>query len=218
MRTLSFEDVVSVVDELMKEGKSFTSKDVTALIRSKGIHAMNQDVGELLRNNWAYLSDETSYQRTAIKIAPNITTWLYQPQDNVVQINKADEAIQKSVEKLVANNEPYNLKTVLEGASFLHAPLMERRRISDWLRRNIPAGYTMEKDGLGNKYVPTTFQATLTTTYPDGSRKVATMSREEAMENFSRIAADVDAAFNEALIFFNRKLSEADALFSAILK
>lgn len=70
--------------------------------------------------------------------------------DNTDIINR----VSASVQKLQAAKQPYELLNVLQDAQLLVLPLKERRMISDWLRRHIPVGYTLVKQGQKNVYYP----------------------------------------------------------------
>lgn len=201
MREMTFDDIVEEVDQMIDDGASFTSKDVTDRLRARDIHASNKEVGQLLRNNWSFLSSGTNYQRTSVEVEPGVTALLY---------HRSNERLEKAVQKYVEAGKPYSFQNILRDLCLEDAPYSERSRISDWLRRHIPDGYKKLRDGSTNEYVPTSVPSgTLTTVQPDGKTVVQNLSQEDV----SKIINELDQTMSEMIKVFNRQMTEVSRLF-----
>lgn len=216
MREVTFDDVVTVVDQFIDEGKPFTSKDVTDAIRSQSIHAMNKDVSTMLRDNWGYLSHGSTYQRTSVEVEQGITAILYHPaeaSDTKGESQDVVDALQDVVDEFVAGSNSYTLQSVLEGLDLEDAPYEERSRISDWLRRHVPDGYAKMRTGTVNEYVPS-----VAVTSPNVTATVKTISREEAEKIITDTIEQFDAILSNVVNGFNKQIADMHDAFEALFK
>lgn len=224
MKDYVFDDVVEAVDQFIDKNSAFTAQDLVDDLAMKEISASKADIETDLRENWPYLSREGRYQRTPFNYDD--------PQQTIIVYHPTNDVIRKVIVDFTAEGISYDLHSILEKADLENVSLRERQRISDYLRRNIPEGYQMKKNGSKNNiYEPipvpvkveetrpdkfAKFTGTVSTLKPDGTVEVRSLNRDEAEKMVQEFNKQFDEAMADMISSFNRRIANMNAYFQEL--